>query len=89
MDIAHRTDILGAGHAPPVVAAVLVAQQIAVFGAFAVEDGFAARVDFGERGVGEEADVDFGVFAVEAGGFVGDVAGAGDVAGGWAGGGLV
>ncbi len=89
MDIAHGTDILGARHAPPVVAAVLVAQQVAVFGAFAVEDGFAALIDFGEGGVREEADVDFGVFAVEAGGFVGDVAGAGDVAGGWAGGGLV
>ena len=89
MDIAHGTNVLRAGHAPPVVAAVLVAQQVAGCGACAVEDGFAASVDFGEGGVREEADVDFGVFAVEAGGLVGDVAGAGDVAGGRAGGGLV
>lgn len=43
----------------------------------------------GKEACEKKADVDFGVFAVEAGGFVGDVAGAGDVAGGWAGGGLV
>lgn len=84
MDIANGTDIFRARHPPPVVTPVLIAQQIAVFGTFAVEDCFAAPVDFGEGGVREEADVDFGVFSVEAGGFVGDVAVAeGGLAGGW------
>ena len=59
---------------------ILIPEQILGIRTFPIEDCFAGSVDFGKGGVGEEADVDFGVFAVEARVFVGDVGFAWDVA---------
>ena len=40
MNIAHGADILSAWHAPPVIAPVLVSQQVSHIRALSIEDGF-------------------------------------------------